>query len=121
MKIKVEFYEVNNMKKRTKWVRIYHPMISVMFHDENKYGLRYYTIEKLWRCKTYVGYGSHQWETRIMMQVRTHEGFIYRTPLIFWDDNIVDDYGKSLRKYFYESPFIDRKEKFKQLLNNLKV
>ncbi len=108
------------MKKQTKWKRVYHPMIGVMFHDNNKYRLGYYTIEKLWECKRDTGYGGRRL-CHMMMKVRTHNGFVYKMPFPYADNEIVDDYGKSLFKYCFESPFMDKKEKIKHFFRNLKV
>lgn len=40
------------MKMKTRWERVYNPVIGVRFF-ETDIGLGFFTIEKLWQCKTY--------------------------------------------------------------------
>lgn len=35
------------MKKRTRWKRVYNPIIGVRFFDAGEYSLGFFTIEKL--------------------------------------------------------------------------
>ena len=90
------------MKLHTKWKRVYNPIIGVRFFDTGKYGLGdYFTIEKLWWCHR----GSH-WLDKIMMQVRTDEGLVYKMPFLPWME-VYDESGKkSIRNYYNENSFM---------------
>lgn len=100
------------MKKRTRWKRVYNPIIGVRFFDGGEYALGFFTIEKLWSCKEYcksaetVG-GSH-WFDKTMMQVRTNSGLVYKMPFYPWM-KIYDKSGKkSLADYYNEDSFMTR-------------
>lgn len=94
------------MKKRTRWKRVYNPVIGVRFFDGGEYGLGFFTIEKLWSCKEYckcakTPSGSH-WFDKNMMQVRTDTGLVYKMPFFPWM-NVYDESGKkSLSDYYNE-------------------
>lgn len=102
------------MKKRTRWKRVYNPIIGVRFFDAGEYSLGFFTIEKLWSCKEYcrcaetVG-GSH-WFDKTMMQVRTSSGLVYKMPFCPWM-KVYDESGKkSLADYYNENSFMTRRK-----------
>lgn len=95
------------MKKRTRWKRVYNPVIGVRFFDGGEYALGFFTIEKLWSCKEYcksaeTPSGSH-WFDKEMMQVRTDSGLVYKMPFFPWM-KVYDASGKkSLSDYYNEN------------------
>ena len=98
------------MKTRTRWKRVYNPIIGVRFFDGGEYALGFFTIEKLWTCKEYcksaeTPSGSHWFDTR-MMQVRTDTGLVYKMPFFPWM-KVYDISGKkSLADYYNEDSFM---------------
>ena len=101
------------MKKRTRWKRVYNPVIGVRFFDGGEYGLGYFTIEKLWNCKDYCECatslnGTH-WFDKTMMQVKTDTGLVYKMPFSPWM-KVYDDSGKkSLADYYNENSYMSKK------------
>lgn len=105
------------MKKRTKWKRVYNPVIGVRFFDNGKYTLGFFTIEKLWTCKEYSKCaeamdGSH-WFDKKMMQIRTDTGLVYKMPFFPWME-VYDISGKkSLADYYNEDCCMYKKKLYK--------
>lgn len=105
------------MKKRTKWKRVYNPIIGVKFFDAGEYALGFFTIEKLWSCKEYckcaeTPSGSH-WFDKRMMQIRTDTGLVYKMPFFPWM-KVYDESGKkSLADYYNEDSFMTRSRRIK--------
>lgn len=102
------------MKKRTRWKRVYNPVIGVRFFDGGEYALGYFTIEKLWKCKTYskgaiAADGSH-WFDKEMMQIRTDSGLVYKMPFLPWM-KVYDNGGKSLADYYNENCIMSKKKR----------
>lgn len=103
------------MKKRTRWKRVYNPVIGVRFFDGGEYALGFFTIEKLWSCKEYCKSaetlsGSH-WFDKEMMQVRTDSGLVYKMPFFPWM-KVYDVSGKkSLSDYYNENCFMSKRRK----------
>lgn len=101
------------MKKRTKWKRVYNPVIGIRFFDGGDYSLGFFTIEKLWMCKEYSSCaetpsGSH-WFDKTMMQVRTDTGLVYKMPFYPWM-KVYDESGKkSLADYYNENCRMSKK------------
>lgn len=101
------------MKKRIKWKRVYNPIIGVRFFDTGKYALGgYFTIEKLWWCQIHSKSaenlnGLHWfWLDRMVMQIRTDEGLVYKMPFFPWME-VYDESGKkSLADYYKENSFM---------------
>lgn len=103
------------MKKRTRWKRVYSQIIGVRFFDGGKYSLGYFTIEKLWVCQEYCKNAeplSH-WVDKVMMQVRTDTGLVYKMPFYSWIE-VYDKSGKkSLMNYYYDNNcYMMSKKKF---------
>ena len=100
------------MKKRTRWKRVYNPVIGVRFFDAGDYTLGFFTIEKLWSCKEYCGsaetINGSNWFDKIMMQVRTNTGLVYKMPFFPWM-KVYDESGKkSLADYYNEDSLMIR-------------
>ena len=100
------------MKKRTRWKRVYNPIIGVRFFDGGNYRLGYFTIEKLWKCKSYNANaetvaGSH-WFDEYRMKVRTDEGLVYKMPFCPWMKAYDSSGKKSLSDYYNEDSFMMR-------------
>lgn len=91
------------MMKKTKWKRVYNPIIGVKFADDGVYGLDYFTIEKLWQCKR-NGY-MHE-----MMQVKTDAGLTYKMPFFPWMDAWDETGKKCLGDYYNENPIMSPKK-----------
>lgn len=106
------------MKKRTRWKRVYNPVIGVKFFDAGEYALGFFTIEKLWTCKEYVRCAQHwdgekysNWFDKTMMQIRTDTGLVYKMPFFPWM-KVYDDGGKkSLGDYYNEDSFMTRSKR----------
>ena len=101
------------MKKRTRWKRVYNPIIGMRFFDGGDYSLGFFTIEKLWVCKEYEKHavtlnGSH-WFTKRMMQVRTDSGLVYKMPFIPWLDVCTADGKKTFSDLYNENPNMNKK------------
>lgn len=101
------------MKKRTRWKRVYNPIIGVRFFDGGTYTLGFFTIEKLWSCKEYCKHmenadGSH-WFDKTMMQVRTDEGLVYKMPFIPWMKAYDESGIKSIANYYDENCYMSKK------------
>lgn len=100
------------MKKKTRWKRVYNPVIGVRFFDSGEYALGFFTIEKLWQCQEYckcaeTPSGSH-WFDKRMMQIRTDSGLVYKMPFFPWM-KVYDESGKkSLADYYNEDSFMTR-------------
>lgn len=98
------------MKTRTKWKRVYNPVVGVRFF-ETSLGLGFFTIEKLWRCKEYVKGaqswdGSH-WFDATMMKIRTDTNLVYKMPFCPWAE-AYDKNNKSLSDYYNEDSLMTR-------------
>ncbi len=91
------------MKQKTKWKRVYNPIIGVKFFDENVYSLGYFTIEKMWQCEC----GGHSQE---MIQVKTNEGLVYKMPFMPWMDAWDETGKKCLGDYYNENPVMSKKK-----------
>lgn len=91
------------MKQRTKWKRVYNPIIGVKFTDNGVYNLDYFIIEKLWQCDC-GGY------TQEMMQIRTDSGLVYKMPFFPWMDAWDETGKKCLGDYCNESPVMSKKK-----------
>ena len=101
------------MKQRTKWKRVYNPIIGMRFFDGGDYSLGIFTIEKLWVCKEYEKHaetpnGSH-WFTKHMMQVRTDSGLVYKMPFVPWLKIFTADGKKALSDLYNENPNMNKK------------
>ena len=100
------------MKKRTRWNRVYNPVIGVRFFDAGEYSLGFFTIEKLWSCKEYCRCaetvsGSH-WFDKNMMQVRTDTGLVYKMPFFPWMKAYDESGKKCLGDYYNEDCLMTR-------------
>ena len=94
------------MKQTTRWKRVYNPVIGVRFFDGGEYALGYFIIEKLWKCREYCKSAEAPdgscWFDKVMMQVRTDTGLVYKMPFFPWM-KVYDDSGKkSLADYYNE-------------------
>ena len=103
----------DKMKRRTRWERVYNPIIGMRFFDGGDYSLGFFTIEKLWVCKEYDKHavtpnGSH-WFTKRMMQVRTDSGLVYKMPFIPWLDVCTADGKNTLSDLYNENPNMNKK------------
>lgn len=103
----------DKMKRRTRWKRVYNPIIGMRFFDGGDYSLGYFTIEKLWVCKEYEKHavtpnGSH-WFTKRMMQVRTDSGLVYKMPFVPWLDVCTADGKKTFSDLYNENPNMNKK------------
>lgn len=100
------------MKLRTRWKRVYNPIIGIRFFDCGEYSLGYFTIEKLWYCKEYNKHSltpSHSISfDRMMMKVRTDTGRVYKMPFCPWFKFSTGD--KSLEDYYNENPYMYKKK-----------
>lgn len=99
------------MKKKTRWKRVYNPIIGVRFFEGGEYGLGFFTIEKLWRCKEYCGSAiapdGTRWFEMFMMKVRTDTGLVYKMPFIPWM-KASDTEGKMLSDYYDANPYMSK-------------
>lgn len=100
------------MKKRSRWKRVYNPVIGVRFFDGGEYTLGYFTIEKLWQCKEYYKSaenldGSH-WFPQEMMQIRTDTGLVYKMPFFPWMKAYDESGKKSLGDYYNENYYMSK-------------
>ena len=94
-------------KQKTRWRRVYNPIIGVRFSDGGEYGLGYFTIIKLWQCKEYCSCAAFiddsHWFPKTKMRVRTDTGLVYDMPffpwLVAWDDSGM----KKLSDYYNEN------------------
>ena len=103
----------DKMKQRTKWKRVYNPIIGMRFFDGGDYSLGYFTIEKLWICKEYCKHATtpdnSHWFTKRMMQVRTDSGLVYKMPFVPWLKIFTADGKKSLSDLYNENPNMNKK------------
>lgn len=102
------------MKQKTKWKRVHNPIIGVRFFDGGEYGLGYFTIEKLWKCKEYskcaeAPNGTHWFDVE-MMQVRTDKGLVYKMPFFPWMEAWDETGKKCLGDYYNENPIMSPKK-----------
>lgn len=100
---------------KTRWKRVYNPIIGVTFFDGGEYGLGFFTIEKLWACKEYCECaealdGSH-WFDKRMMQVRTDTGLVYKMPFFPWMRAYNTENNKSIADYYNEDSFMTRSKR----------
>lgn len=100
------------MKLRTRWKRVYNPIIGMRFFDGAKYSLGFFTIEKLWQCKEFLEHaetadGSH-WFNREMMQVKTDTGRVYKMPFCPWYEMYFGE--KSIGELYDENPYMSKKK-----------
>ena len=103
------------MKQRTRWKRVYNPIIGVRFFDGGEYDLGFFVIEKMWSCKEYCKNaetvsGSH-WFDKTMMQIRTDTGFVYKMPFMPWMIAYDESGKKSVSDYYNEDYFMTRKRR----------
>lgn len=95
------------MKQITRWRRAYNPVIGVRFFDGGEYALGYFIIEKLWKCREYCKNAETPsgscWFDKIMMQVRTDTGLVYKMPFFPWMKAYDDSGKKSLADYYNEN------------------
>ena len=101
------------MKMKTRWERVYNPIIGVRFF-ETDIGLGFFTIEKLWQCKTYCkGAQRHDgtkwtnWFWKTMMKIRTYTGCVYKMPFYPWM-KAYDKNQKRLGEYYNENCIMSR-------------
>ena len=101
------------IRKRTKWKRVYNPIIGLRCFDTNTYGLGYFTIVKLYQCEQFNLHAetpnySH-WFEREMMVVKTDSGLTYKLPFEPYLDIRVSDI--TLAEFYNKHPnFYTKKE-----------
>ena len=83
-KEKMDAIENLFIRKRTKWKRVYNPIIGLRCFDANTYGLGYFTIVKLYQCEQFNPHAetfnySH-WFEQEMMVIKTDYGLTYKLP-----------------------------------------
>lgn len=103
------------MKKRTRWKRVYNPIIGVRFFEGGDLAIGFFTIEKLWIAKEYCAAAQRHdgkqwtnWFDKTMMKIRTDEGFVYKMPFCPWM-KAYDKNQKSMSDYYNENSMMTRK------------
>lgn len=100
------------MKTKTRWKRVYNPIIGVRFFDGGEYSLGFFTIEKLWKCKEYcksaIAPDGTRWFDHYMMQVRTDSGLVYKMPFAPWM-KASDGKNKMMSDYYDENPCMSKR------------
>ena len=98
-------------RKRTRWKRCKSKaFIGKRFFDGGEYGLGYFTILKLFRCKEYTPGataldGTH-WFTETLAVIKTDSGITYRVPFIPWAKMVVAaDSGEAINHIYDRHPF----------------
>ncbi len=92
------------MKLKTRWKRVYNPIIGIRFFDGGDYSLGYFKIIKLWSCLEYCGCaetadGSH-WFPKTRMLVKTDTGLAYKMPFFPWMKAYDSAGQKSIADYY---------------------
>ena len=103
------------MKQRTRWKRVYNPIIGRRFFDGGNYGLGFFVIEKMWQCKEYCSSaeapdGTH-WFTVAKMKVRTDSGLVYKMRFFPWMDAYDDTGKKSISDFYNENCIMSEKRR----------
>lgn len=98
------------LKLHTRWKMCKHAnVIGHRFFDGGEYGLGYFTVEKVYKCKEYCRSaetldGSH-WFSKNMAIIKTDAGLKYRVPFFPWAKVVDDSDKKPLSKFYDELPW----------------
>lgn len=102
---------VNIMKTRlhTRWKRVRGlNIIDKRFFDGAEYGLGYFHIVKVYKCKEYckcaLTWDYSNWFSKGMIVVKTDSGLTFKLPWCSWA-RVYDSNGKTLSEYYNEQPW----------------